>query len=490
MDRTTVTVGIDIGTTSVKAVAADADGAVVASTRVEHPVLTPEPGVLEHDAALAWHHGVRRAAVEVAEAAVRSGCRVAAVNVAAMVPSLCPVDDSGMPVGPGLLYGDRRAAEAATAAGHAPSRGLDPSEDGELVRMLGWLAARHPDAAGYWPAQAVANAALCGVGGLDTVTAMTTVPLFDWVGWDAEVCREAGARPDQLPVIVPGSEAVGRIGADAGLGTALEGAVVGAGTIDAFAEQLVAGADHDGDVLLIMGATLITWACIPEWHEAPGLWTVPHTAPGKSLIGGPSNAGGIARNWAASVLAPGDGRLPDDPAEVPVFLPHVRGERVPLHDPGRRGGFDGLSVAQGPGAMWRAVFEASGMTVRRSLDLAGLLGDAPGPAGTPARRIVATGGGSADDAWVQAVADVTGLPVDCVAEHKGGALGSAYVARAAAGLEPDTAGASRWARVGRRIEPDPAGVAACAARYRRFVELAGPPFDRNPTPDRIEGAHP
>lgn len=476
-DGRNVTIGVDIGTTSVKAVAADDDGRVVASVRIDHPVRTPAPGILEHDARLAWHTGVRRAAAEVAEEATSAGYVTVAVNVAAMVPSLCAVDAAGVPVSPGLLYGDRRAA----GMGTPPRPGLNPAEDGELVRMLSWLAKEYPDAAGFWPAQAVANAALCGNGAIDTVTAMTTLPLFDFAGWDPAVCSSAGVRPGQLPAIVSGIEPAGRVPERLGDEPAgsLGGAVVAGGTIDAFAEQLVAGADHDGDVLLIMGATLITWAVIPEWHEAAGLWTVPHTAPGKSLIGGPSNAGGIARDWAAKVLLPAaPGVLPDDPGEVPVFLPHVRGERVPLHDPHRRGGFDGLSVAQGPPAVWRAVFEGAGFTVRRNLELAGLL-DADGRPpvhGAASRRIVATGGGSVDDAWVHAVADATGLPVDCVAEHKGGALGSAFVARTAAGLEPDTSGAGRWARVGRRIEPDARWAEACAPRYRRFVELSGPPL--------------
>ena len=83
-------------------------GDVVASTRIDHPVLTPSPGVLEHDAALAWRDGVRRAAVEVARPRSPTGRRVAGVNVAAMVPSLCAVDGHGVPISPGLLYGDRR----------------------------------------------------------------------------------------------------------------------------------------------------------------------------------------------------------------------------------------------------------------------------------------------------------------------------------------------------------------------------------------------
>ena len=370
-----ITIGVDIGTTSVKAVAVGADGRIVASARVPHPVLTPAPNVLEHDADLAWRIGVRYAAIEVAEAAAFQGHDVAAVNVAAMVPSLCPVDDRGVPIGPGLLYGDERAAGGA--------RGLNPSEDGELVRMLAWLAEEYPGAAGFWPAQAVANAALSGVGAIDTVTAMTTCPLFDYTGWDPAVAADAGVTVDRLPVIVSGSDAVGVVSDD--LGPALAGAVVGGGTIDAFGEQLVAGADQDGDVLVILGATLIIWACVPEWREAPGLWTMPHTAPGKTLIGGPSNAGGLLRDWASRTLAPIDPAAPLDPGDVPVMLPYLRGERTPLHDPARRGSIHGLSLSHGPTAVWRAVHESSGMSVRHHLELAGLSGD-PGQRRRPADR--------------------------------------------------------------------------------------------------------
>ena len=482
-EPTVVTVGIDIGTTSVKAVAVDGDGVVVARARVPHPVITPAPNILEHDALLAWHDGVRAAAVAVAAEASGAGYRVAAVNTAAMVPSMCPVDSNGVPTGPGLLYGDERAGESA-------ERGLNPAEDGEAVRMLAWLTEHHPDASGYWPAQAVASSVLTGggptSGTIDSVTAMTTCPLFDYVSWDEKVAESAGATPEQLPRIVSGSQPAGRCGDD--LGPALSGAVVGGGTIDAFAEQLVAGADNDGDVLVILGATLIIWACVANWYEAPGLWTIPHTAPGKVLNGGPSNAGGLLRDWATrSLAAPTD---PDrsvtaglDPDGVPVLLPYLRGERTPLHDPTRRGSFHGLSLAHGPDALWRSVYEATGHSVRHHLELANLLGPGAGAdteAGTAARRIVATGGGTRDLDWVQAIADVTGLSVDCVAVPEGGALGAAYLARAAAGLEPDASGAGRWASTARRVEPDPAWHEAAVSRYAVFVAETGEPYVGEP----------
>jgi xylulokinase len=377
---------------------------------------------------------------------VSAGLDVKGVNVAAMVPSLAAVGADGIPVSDGLLYGDARGA------GGDPTK--NPSESGELVRFLAWLAGNYPDAAGYWPAQAVANHALCGVGAIDTVVAMTTLPLFDFTGWDDAVAKEAGlADVAKLPALIPGLGAIGTV-------AAAGGAPLGPGTIDAYAEQLVAGADEVGDVLVIMGATLITWAVVPDWVEIPGLWTIPHTAPGLVLVGGPSNAGGLFVNWVRRLLGT-DAEAVDERSPVPVWQPHPRGERVPLHDPGRRASLHGLDIAMGPASVWRAAYEASAFTVRHILERAG----------APARRIVATGGGSNDDLWLQAMADGTGLPVDAVAVPEGGALGAAYLARVTAGLEADATGAGRWAATRTRFDARPAARVAATARFERFQEL-------------------
>jgi xylulokinase len=447
-----VTVGIDIGTTSVKAVAADGDGRVLARSRLTHPVLARHAGELAHDARSSWRDGVSEALAHVLGGtdAAAGSLDVRGVNVAAMVPSLCAVDDAGVPVSDGLLYGDARGAGGEPAA--------DPASSGELVRFLEWLAREHPDAAGYWPAQAVANRALSGAGAIETTVAMTAVPLFDFQGWDAAVAAKAGVDDiGRLPQIVVGSDPVGRV-------DVAGGALLGGGTIDALAEQFVAGADHDGDVLVILGSTLIVWAVVPEWREAPGVWTVPHTAPGKSLIGGPSNAGGLFVGWVNRMLAAGPTGGSLDPARVPLWQPYLRGERVPLHDPDRRASLHGLDIGHAADAVRRAAYEASAFAARHMLDLGGVA--------ATAGRIVATGGGVRDAAWVQALADGTGLPVDPVAVPEGAALGAAYQARVTAGLEPSSAGASRWARYGRRVEPDPRWAAAATERYAQYRELA------------------
>ena len=122
-----------------------------------------------------------------------------------------------------------------------------------------------------------------------------------------------------------------------------------------------------------------------------------------------------------------------------------------------------LDLTHDAAAVRRAAFEASAFVARRVVDAV------PGDA----RRIVATGGGTRVDAWVQALADCTRLPVHVADVPEGGALGAAFVARCAAGLETSMTDASRWARTARIVEPDAAWADAAAERYERFVEVAG-----------------
>ena len=430
-----VTIGIDIGTTAVKAVAADADGRVVARTRIPHRLLVPAPDRPEHDADEAWRRGPLAALAELDRPDAK------AVAVTAMVPSLTAVDDVGRPLTPGLLYGDSRGRGAAGVSTTFVS--------GESVEFLRWTAHHAPDAKGYWPAAAVANHALAGEAVVDTATASTTYPLYDGTGWSEDLCAECGATADRMPHVAQTGAVVGQLG----------DAVLAAGSVDALCEQLVAGADRDGDVVVLCGTTLIVWITIPDYREAPGLWTLPHSRPGKFLIGGPSNAGGLFLNWVNNLVAEDDSSV--DAHGVPVWSPYVRGERVPYHDPDRRAILDGLNLSHGGAAVRRAAYEASGFVVRQLIERSG----------AAAARIVATGGGTRVRPWMQAMADATGLPVEVSEVPEGAALGAAFIGRVAAGLETSTADAARWASTDCVVEPDPLWTNPMQDRYARFVEL-------------------
>jgi xylulokinase len=435
-----VTIGIDIGTTAVKAVAADEDGRVVARTRIPHQLRVPAPDRLEHDADEAWRSGPLAALAELGRPDAK------AVAVTSMVPSLTAVDDVGRPLTPGLLYGDGR--------GRGPAGVGTTFLSGESVEFLRWTAQQAPDAKGYWPATAVANHALAGEAVLDTASASTTYPLFDGTGWSEDLCADCGATADRMPDVAPTGAAIGRL--------RNSDTVLAAGSVDALCEQLVAGADRDGDVVVLCGTTLIVWITIPEYRETPGLWTLPHSRAGKFQVGGPSNAGGLFLNWVNKLAAEDDSTV--DPRQVPVWSPYVRGERVPHHDPDRRAILDGLDLTHGGAALRRAGFEASAFVVRQLIEMSG----------APATRIVATGGGTRVAGWMQALADATGLPVDVSAVPEGAALGAAFLARIGAGLETSATDAARWTSTERVVDPDPRWLDAMQDRYARFVELSAP----------------
>ena len=144
---------------------------------------------------------------------------------------------------------------------------------GEAVEFLRWTAGEAPDARGYWPATAVANHALAGEAIVDNSTAATAYPLFDGAGWSETVCADCGVTPEAMPRVQPTGAAAGRVRDT--------DAVLAAGAVDAVCEQIVAGADQDGDVLVLCGTTLIVWVTIGEFREVPGLWTLPHTGVGQ-----------------------------------------------------------------------------------------------------------------------------------------------------------------------------------------------------------------
>jgi xylulokinase len=455
-----VTVGVDVGTTSVKALAVDEKGQVVARSRVPHSVVAPEPDILRHDAKRAWRSGPRKAFEQVTAQLQADGNSLAGVAVASMVPSMTAVSERGVPVLPGLLYGDRegRVPSDAPPGDAVLLAGTMPDAEG----FLRWASAEVPDARGYWPCQAVATHAISGLPAIDTGVTASLGLLHSHGRWNADLLRSLGVSEGQMPTVVPMCEAAGTLpGSDA---------VITAGTIDALCDQIVSGATQPGDVLVIFGATLICWAVCDEWIVAPGLISYPSTTPERFLIGGPSNAGALFVDWARQLLRGTPRPGPDrerleprlgEPGRVPIWLPYVRGERTPFEDHSLRSNLYGLDIGSGAEALERAAYEASGFVVRRMLERACV----------KPTRIVASGGGSRVTAWMAAVADATNLPVDAVAVPEGAALGAAYFARLAAGLETSLDDSPRWSAVGRTIEPDPTWVRAADARYERFRDL-------------------
>ena len=196
------------------------------------------------------------------------------------------------------------------------------------------------------------------------------------------------------------------------------------------------GATQAGDVLVIFGATLIVWAVVDDWVEAPGLWTFPTPWPARCSSAGratPARSSSTGPGHAARSRAP-PARWKHGADAVPVESRRASG------DPGTGAGVDPVP-ARRAGAVPR--HDAAGGPARprhdprRRLPRARRLrgerlrrpAHARDRAGITARRIVASGGGTQVVPWMQAMADATGLPVDTVGVPEGSALGAAYMAR-------------------------------------------------------------
>lgn len=443
-----LTVGIDIGTTSVKAVAVTATGEVVARSRTRHP-LTADAERLRHDAARAWRRGPKRALEALGDVRPR------AVTVTGMVPSMTAVDRRNRPVSAGLLYGD--------GAVRRPDGDGLAELIGDAPQFLRALTLECPDAAGYWPAQTTAIVALGGPAVLAEGAAQVLWPLVQNGSWDPAVLAELGVTTDRLPGLVADHTPVARIE-----GGRLDGMLLDGGAVDVMCERLVSGATGDGDVLVICGSTLIVIARLPAGSRLPPSVLAFPDATGVLTATAASNAGALFLDWVDRTIA--RSRATVDADRVPVWSPYIRGERTPWHDPLRRAALWDVHLGHDPAALRRAAYEASGFVVRHVLELMEVA----------AERIVAVGGGTRSAGWMQALADTVEVPVDAAAEPEGAAIGAAYLARMTAGLETDLVAAQRWARPTRRFEPDPGWVGPAARRYRRFRELseADPGRDR------------
>lgn len=428
-----VTVGLDIGTTSVKAVAVDGSGQVVGRTRIPHRVEATADR-LRHDAGQAWRRGPRRALAALGDLKPR------ALSVTGMVPSLTAVNRRGTPVSDGLLYGD--------AEGRPADRHGMPDLVGDAPEFLRALVRTAPDAAGYWPAQTTAAVALGAPPVLAADVAMVLWPLVADARWEQSVLDECGVASDKVPQIVDNHTPVADV----------DGMLLDGGSIDVACERIISGVE-EGDALVICGSTLIVMASLPAGATLPPSILAFPDETGAQTATAASNAGGLFLNWVDRTVAKPRGSL--DPQHVPVWVPYIRGERTPWNDPNRRAGLADVHQGHDAAGLRRGAFEASAFVARHLFELMDI---------SP-RRVVAVGGGTQVDGWMQALADCLAAPVEASTEPETGAIGAAFLARMTAGLETDLRAGSRWARRTRRFEPDPDWADPVKGRYSRFREL-------------------
>lgn len=504
----TLLLGLDVGTTSVKAGLFDVAGRQVAAAGVEYRLSHPAPDRAEIDART-WWDAALAAVRQVLRAPGADAAAVVGIAVSSQGESVVAVDATGRPLGPAIVWLDNRAVAEARELGSRFGAELvyertgvpDMNPTWPATKLL-WWRRNDPDlfraAARFLLAEDVILHRLTGrfvtEGGIQCTTLLFDIRTGGW--WEA-MLDAVGVGADRLPELATPGAVVGTLTAAAAEALGLPAGIpVVAGGMDQGAGAVGVGNTRQGMVSESTGGALTVQATVDRPDADPTGQTpvYVHSAPGTWLYCPVCPTGGMALTWFRDQLggpevdrAVAEGRSGYDAltalaAAVPAgcegltMLPHLAGAFSPEYLPSARGVFAGFTLAHTRGHFVRAVLEAVAFMLRRNLELLAR-------AGAPATEIHSHGGGARSALWNQVKADVCGVPVVTLEGEDAAVRGDAMLAGVAVGVYPDlAAAAAAFVAPGARFEPDPATRAACDDAYDRYVRLFDalrPEFERS-----------
>lgn len=433
-----LTMGIDVGTTSVKAGLLDEAGCVVASFSQAYGTARGAGGVVEQDPR-DWTRLIDRAVAQFVGDGF--GKAIAAIGLTSQVNTHVFVGADGAPLMPAIVWQDTRAGAEALALDARVSEAQKlawwgapmPIDASHAVARMAWVARHLPE---VWDATAhvllpkdYCIAHLTGVISSDPVSNIGLVDgAFRYI---SEVLALLPGAADRMGPLVPVTEVVGTARG------ALAGRPVVSGTMDAWAGLVGAGGAQEGATVYLSGTSEILGISSLCVDPTPGVIVFPECE-GLRLHAAPTQSGGDAAAWFAGVAGMSVEAMSGLVAEAPrggvaLFLPQLEGERAPLWDADLRASFLGLSRQTTTADMARAVFEGVAFSARHAMEAL--------QASALVRSDVITcgGGGFRSAPWAQIRADVLGVELRLLAAAEPGVLGAATVAAVGTGGYADLA---------------------------------------------------
>jgi xylulokinase len=480
------TIGIDVGSQSIKGCLLDPDGDVVGVGRQGCAMRHPASGWAEQDPA-EWHAGLVSVVYEMLERAGVAGADVGQLGLACQVDGVVPVDRALRPLRDGIIWLDRRAAsEAAALAEEVGERelfeltGLNCNASHTAPKMM-WLRDHEPDAyreAHWLPAVGSYLAGwLTGEVVVDHANASSTL-LYD-VGaaaWSDRLLDAAGIEGEMLPQVRDSTDVAGSLTPVAAerLGLTTDCKVI-VGTGDEHGAALAAGLLRPGLVADVTGTAEPVAAVADKLTLDDGglVETHAHAVPGTLLVENPGFVSGGSTLWLAeSVLRRPQADVFSLAAEAPagsdevIFLPALSGAMSPRWNDAMRGAFAGLAMNHSDAHLARAVLEGCAYALRDIVDRLDALGLAGG-------EIRVVGGGARSALWLQIKADVLNRPVRAVLAEEPTALGAAMLAGVAGGAfsDFDDAVDRGVATAPEAIVPDPTRAARYEEGYAAYRRL-------------------
>jgi xylulokinase len=469
------TLGLDLGTSSAKAVVLDTGGKVLSQASAGYAVTSTMAGYAESEPAH-WWSAVTACAREAVHAA---GAQPSAIGLSGQMHGLVMTSGDGGALRPALLWADSRATGSLSAYRRLGSRALarlaNPLAPGMAGPMLKWIAENEPRTytEARWALQPKdwIRARLTGEVHAEPSDASATL-LYDVPGdrWDLEVVSALGLDAGLLAPLLPCAAApAGHLTAAAGTELGLPAGIpVAAGAGDTAAAALGSGIVDSGDIQLTVGtgAQVIRPVVAPVSRADDGINLYRSATPDGWYHMGATISAGISLNWVREIMNASWEELyasSDHPGQAhdPIFVPHLSGERTPYCDPALRGSWTALSLADDRTSLLRSALEGVAFSIRDTLDA--LLGEYR----PPCLRLA--GGGTLAAGWRQLLADVLGLPLYAVdvpaASGRGAALLGAHVAGL---LSFDDIQGPLAPPAGLVAEPDPVMAAFHAERHAKF----------------------
>lgn len=474
--RTPLLIGIDVGTTSVKASLFDADGVVIKSRQGHYPTRLSPPDHAEQKPGH-WIDLMLAALQELAEGLPEGA--VAGIGLTSQVNTHVFVGREKEALFPAITWQDGRAAAEAARLDQLVSQddriawwgAPMPIDASHVLSRAAWMARHHPD---VWAITRWVMAPkdycllkLTGEASADPMSSFGVVDgSLDYI--EPLIALVPGLR-EKLPPLFPFTQQIGRVRAS----MPLAGTPVVATTMDAWASLFGCGVLRDGEAMYLSGTSEVAGIVSSDKVPTPGVIVFP-TVEGITLHAAPTQAGGASLAFLSTLLGHTPSELSDlvaaaDPHKpTPVFLPHLMGERAPVWDSAARGSFSGIDASMGPAEFTRAVFEGVAYSVRW------LLESLEKSANCRPSCFNAAGGGAASDPWCQIRADVLGRPIQRLRTLDAGVLGAAVLAGTGSGAFASIEEAARQLVVPERVfEPDATRAERHDFGFARFKELYG-----------------
>jgi xylulokinase len=495
--------GIDVGTTAVKAALFTPDGRLQAAHSQTHKTDYLFPNWVEQHPD-GWWEAACIAVQRVLSSVPHAAERVLGLAVSAQAPTLLALNRAGEPIRPALIWMDRRAewevAELTDLLGadeifRVTGNRVDAFY---VASKLRWLRTHEPDTLRtthqFVQINGYLNFRLTGAYSLDeSHAALLQLRNYQTGNWHAPLCEACGVDPVQFPPVRPAHHLHGTVTPAAAAATGLRvGTPVYVGTVDGVAAAMEAGAIDPGVVAEMTGtSTVLMFPCAAP-RTVPAFIALPHAIPGAYLLLGAMVASGASLNWyrdqfglaeqqaaqllnedAFDLLTRQAANAPHGSEKV-IFLPYMMGERAPIWNSNARGVLFGLSLATTRGAVIRAILEGTAYALRHNIEVAQA-------AGNTISELRSVGGGTKSDVWNQLKADILGIPVMLPEASVGAPLGDAVIAGVGAGVYQDVRREVRdLVRIKTTYEPNLATRRRyddLYHAYRRLYERLIPEFD-------------